>query len=568
MPRKLFSEKNPLIEPVEPSFLLCKLIDTFLAEKYNRILRGVDKMEEISILAADNLEEEGIEILKAAGFTVETRGKLSVEELERMIPHYDVLLVRSATKVPSSVIEKGVRLKIIGRAGVGLDTIDVVAATTRGIIVMNAPEGNTLSAAEHTFGLILSMARNIPPAWKSMQEGQWDRNRFMGTELFGKTLGVIGLGRIGRRVAGFGKAFGMEVLGYDPYVKEGDSEDLDISLVTLDGLCKESDIITLHVPLTKETEGILTEREFGLMKEGVMLVNAARGGLIERKALLENLDSGKIRAAAFDVFEKEPPEDPELLGRSNIFATPHLGASTKEAQIHVAKDICSQVTDALLRKVIRNAVNLPKMDERTVEILKGYLWLSEKIGGFVSQLVDLLPEELWIEYAGEIIDSDIAPLRAYLLKGFLERFHSQITYVNAPLMLREKKIHLRETKNPSAGEFSTAVTVGVKGETEVSVTGTLVDGKPKIRKIDGFAVEATPEGYLLVCFNDDRPGAMGYIGTLLGSLDVNIASMTLGRKVKHGPAITVLNLDAGVNETTLHEIGKFPGMRLVRLVKL
>lgn len=523
----------------------------------------------VKILATDNIEKEGIEILEKTGFDVVEKGKMTETELLDVIENYDVLIVRSATKVTAPVIEKGKKLKIIGRAGVGLDNIDVEAATLRGIVVMNAPEGNTLSAAEHTFALILAMARQIPAACNMVKSGKWDRKKFMGTELFGKTLGIIGIGRIGRRVAHYARAFGMNVLAYDPYVSEEDVEKIEVSLVTLEGVCKQADIITFHLPLTKETQNILTEKHFSIMKDGVMIVNVARGGLFEETILEKYARNGKIRAAALDVFSKEPPDCTNLIWFENVIVTPHLGASTKEAQINVARDICQQIVDALMHKVMRNAVNVPSIDKEVISLFGGYLTLAEKLGLFLAQTIDGNTESLTIEYAGEITNYDTAPLKVYFSKGFAEWFHQNATYVNAPLILKENGIKLIEKKKSSAGQFSNLINAEVNcNGKSVFVSGTVVAGEPRIVGIDGYGVEAMPEGALIVCRNDDVPGIVGHIGTILGRKNVNIASMTMGRKIKGGPAITVLNLDQEIDKQTINEIGKFPGVRSVQLIRL
>lgn len=522
----------------------------------------------IKVLTTDNIEKQGIEILKNAGFDVVEKGKMSERELLEVIEDYDVVIVRSATKITSSVIEKGKKLKVIGRAGVGLDNIDVDAATKRGIIVMNAPEGNTLSAAEHTFALILAMARHIPAACSLLKTGTWERKKFMGIELFGKTLGIIGLGRIGRRVAHYAKAFGMNVLAHDPYVSEEDVQNIDVSLVTLEGVCKQADIISLHLPLTNQTKNILSEKQFSMMKDGVMIVNVARGGLFDEAILEKYLRNGKIKAAALDVFCNEPPDCSSLIGLENVIVTPHLGASTKEAQINVAKDICQQVVDALVHKIIKNAVNVPTIDKEVISLFGGYLTLAERLGLFFGQMIEKIPESLTIEYAGEITGYDTAPLRAYFTKGFAGWFQP-VTYVNAPLILKEKGVKLFEKKTSSAKQFSNLIGVeAVVDGKSVSVSGTLVASEPRIVEIDGYSVEAVPEGAVVVCRNDDVPGIVGHIGRILGTKNVNIASMTMGRKVKGGPAITVLNLDQEIDKQTLKEIGKFPGIRSVQLIRL
>ena len=525
-------------------------------------------MNQIKVLATDNIEHEGIEILKNASFLVDEKGKMSIEELLQVIEGYDAVIVRSATKIPACVIEKGKNLKIIGRAGVGLDNIDVEAATSRGIIVMNAPEGNTLSAAEHTFALILAMARHIPAACNSLKMGKWEKKQFMGIELFGKTLGIIGLGRIGKRVAHYAKAFGMNILGYDPFVNPEEIHDLGVALVTLEGVCKQADIITLHLPLSKDTTNILQHQHFSMMKDGVMIVNVARGGFFEEDLLEQFIKNKKVKAAALDVFQSEPPTCKSLLELDNVIATPHLGASTKEAQINVAKDICQQIVDALAHKIIKHAVNVPSIGKEVISKFGGYLTLAEKLGLFISQMIDKMPEEISIEYAGEITNYDTAPLKAYFMKGFCEWFQPA-TYVNAPLILKEKGVKIIEKKKTSAEQFSNLITVETTVDGKIhSLAETVVVSEPRIVRIDGYPVETIPEGPLIMCRNDDVPGIVGHIGTILGKKSVNIASMTMGRKIKGGPAITVLNLDQEIDNITINEIAKFPGIRSIKLVRL
>jgi len=524
--------------------------------------------EKIKILITDPFEKEGTEILKKAGFVVDEVGKVSPEKLCEIIESYDVVIVRSSTKITSDVIKKGKNLKIIGRAGVGLDNIDVEEATSSGIIVMNAPEGNTISAAEHTVGMLLSLVRNIPQANNSLKNNKWEKNKFIGTELYGKTIGIIGLGRIGKRVASIVKSLGMNVLGFDPYVSEEEARNLGISMISLEGLCRQSDFITLHIPLTEETKYLLGEKEFELMKEGVRIINCARGGVIDENALYKYLCNNKIKGVALDVFEKEPPTGSPLLQLENVIVTPHLAASTKEAQINVACDLANQIVDAFTKKIIRNAINLPCLDEKLMEKLRGYFSLGEKIGILLTQLVDDNFKEIQIEYSGEIINYDLSLLRSHILKGLLYK-DKNVNVVNSPLVLKEKNIMLKEKRSKSAGEFSNLITVEVNGTKKVSASGTLIQkGEERIVKLNGFSVEAVPKGFLLICYNEDKPGIIGHIGTVLGKRKVNIASMTLGRKEKGGPAITVLNLDEGIDEDVLKEIEEFPAIDSVKLVKL
>ncbi|MCM8803715.1 MAG: phosphoglycerate dehydrogenase [Candidatus Omnitrophica bacterium] len=523
-------------------------------------------MKEVRILITEPFEKEGKEILIKEGFQVDEVGKISTEELVNIISPYDVLIVRSGTKVTKEVIEKGENLKIIGRAGVGLDNIDINVATLYGIIVMNAPEGNTISAAEHAIGLIFSLARNIPIANQTLKNGKWEKKKFIGTELYGKTLGIIGLGRIGKHVAKLAKGIGMKVIGYDPYVNEEEIRELGVNIANFEGVLKMADILTFHLPLKEDTYHLISDREFELMKEGVMIVNCARGGIIDEEALLRYLKKGKIKGVALDVFEKEPIESSPLFEFENVIVTPHLGASTKEAQINVACQLATQIVEAIKKKIVKNAVNFPALDEKTQEVLRGYFSLGEKIGLFLRQLLDGELKSIEITYSGEITNYDLSLLRASILVGLLKD-EKKINPINSLLIMKEKGIKLTEKREKSC-EFTNLITVEVKNSKSVSVAGTLVRNEGRIVKIDGFSVEAVPEGNLLVCYNEDKPGIMGYIGTILGQKGINIASMTLGRKGKGGPAITVLNLDQEVDDEVLNKIKEFPAINSVRLVRI
>jgi len=524
-------------------------------------------MKKVKVLITEPFEDEGKEILIKEGFQVEEIGKISKEELLNIIPNYDVLIVRSGTKVTKELIEKAENLKIIGRAGVGLDNIDIKAATEYGIIVMNAPEGNTISAAEHTIALIFSLARNIPIANQTLKSGKWEKKKFVGTELYGKTLGIIGLGRIGKRVAHLAKGIGMKVIGYDPYVNEEEIRELGITMVNFEGVLKQADILTFHLPLTEETYHMISDKEFEIMKDGVMIVNCARGGIIDEEALVRYLKKGKIKGAALDVFEKEPIENSPLFEFENVIVTPHLGASTKEAQISVACQLATQIVEAINKKIVKNAVNFPCIDEKSQEKLRGYLSLGEKIGIFLRQLFDGDFKVIEITYSGEITNYDLSLLRANILVG-LFKDEKKINVVNALLIMKEKGIKLIEKREKMGEEFTNLISVEIKNSKNVSVAGTLVGNEARIVKIDGFSVEAVPEGVLLVCYNEDKPGIMGHIGTVLGQKGINIASMTLGRKEKGGPAITVLNLDQEVDMEVLYKIKEFPAINSVRLVRI
>lgn len=524
-------------------------------------------MKSVKVLITEPFEKEGKEILIKEGFQVDEFEKVSVEKLKEIIPPYDVLIVRSGTKVTKEVIERAENLKIIGRAGVGLDNIDIEAATLHGIIVMNAPEGNTISAAEHTIALLLSLARNIPAANQTLKNGKWEKKKFVGTEIYGKTLGIIGLGRIGKRVATLAKGLGMKVIGYDPYVDEEEIREIGITLVNFEGVLKHADILTFHLPLKEDTYHLISDKEFEMMKDGVMIVNCARGGIIDEDALLRYLKKGKVKGAALDVFEKEPIESSPLFEFENVIVTPHLGASTKEAQINVACQLANQIVEAINKKIVKNAINFPSIDEKSQESLRGYLSLGEKIGIFIRQLFDGDFKSVEITYSGEIANYDLSLLRAYIIVGLLKD-EKKINPINALLILKEKGIKLVEKREKTGGEFTNLITVEIRNSKSTSVSGTLIRNEGRIVKIDGFSVEAVPEGNLLVCYNEDKPGIMGHIGTVLGKRGINIASMTLGRKEKGGPAITVLNLDQEVDEEVLLKIKEYPAINSVRLVRI
>ncbi len=525
--------------------------------------------EKTRVLVTDPLEKEGVQILKDAGFDVDETGKLTPEQLCETIGGYDAVVVRSATKITAAVIEKAGRLKIIGRAGVGLDNIDLEAATHAGVIVMNAPEGNTLSVAEHTVAMLMALARNIPAADHSMKSGLWEKKKYTGSELYGKTLGIIGLGRIGRRVAEIAGILGMKVLGYDPQIDKDAVEKAGITVVSLPGLLKQSDYITLHIPFNDSTKKMIGEKAFASMKDGVSLINCSRGGIVDEEALCKYTASGKVKGAAFDVFEKEPPPaECPLLKNEKVILTPHLGASTKEAQVNVAQQLATQIVSALTRQVITNAVNLPSMDKDSMEKLGGYLWLGEKLGLLLKQLAGKDIKKLGITYGGDMTNYDLSLLRARVIIGLLKD-SEKVNPVNASLILKEKGIGIEETRKESGGEFTNLITVEVKNGKKISAAGTIIrEGAERIVKINGFSVDAEPAGYLLVCYNEDKPGIMGHIGNILGEKGVNIASMTLGRNKKGGQAITVLNLDQAIDDEVLNRIEEFPAIHSVKLVRI
>ncbi len=524
------------------------------------------------ILVSDSLSDEGLSILKSSKeFVVDVKTGLKPEELKGIIGDYDALIVRSATKVTSEIIEAGTKLKIIGRAGVGLDNVDLKAATARGIIVMNTPGGNTISTAEHTMTMILSLSRNIPAADLSMKKGEWKRKDFMGVELYNKTIGIVGLGRIGMEVAKRSLSFGMRVKAYDPFLSREVAESVGVELVSLEDIYKNADYITVHVPLTEETTGMISDDEFAMMKQGVRVVNCARGGIIDEEALVRALESGKVAGAALDVYVTEPPKDSKLIKFNSVVLTPHLGASTEEAQVNVAIEIAHQISDALSGKGIRNAANYPSVDPETYHIIQPYINLCDKLGSFTTQISEGAITEVNIVYSGDISKHDTAPLTMALIKGLLSPIlQDTVNFINAMAIAKERGIRVIESKSAQSEEFVTLISLEVKTDKETHrVAGTLfTKTEPRIVKIDEFFVEAMPMGCMLIMHNWDKPGMIGGLGSLMGEYKINIAAMSFGREKQGGRALTVLNVDSCMKPEILDRVKKLPNILSVRSVQL
>ncbi len=523
------------------------------------------------ILISDPLAEEGIEILKKVKeFKVDVKLKLPPEELKKLIKDYDALLVRSGTKVTKEVIENANKLKVIGRAGVGLDNVDLASASKRGIIVMNTPGGNTISTAEHTMSLILALSRNISQADSSTKKGQWERKKFMGIELYGKTLGIIGLGRIGGEVAKRASSFGMKIIAYDPFLSLDKAEELAVESVELKDLFKRADYITVHTPMTNKTRHIIDKKAIKDMKEGVRIINCARGGIVDETALLEGIKSGKVAGAALDVYEKEPPKESPLLNCEQVILTPHLGASTEEAQVNVAIDIANSARDALLGCGIRNAVNVPCLDVELYKVLQPYVGLGEKIGSLASQIAKGRISQIDIKYSGDVAKYTTSSMTVAVVKGCLSTALQDVNYVNSLIVAKERGIKVKESKTTELEEYTNLITVEVKTDKgSTSITGTLFTKKDaRIVKIDQFHVDAIPEGYMLIAHNIDVPGIIGKIGTILGNNNINIAAMTFGREKEGGNTLSVLNVDSSVPEKVLGEIEKAKNILDTKLIKL
>jgi D-3-phosphoglycerate dehydrogenase len=517
-------------------------------------------MKPPKVLIADSISPRGIEELSRDGaLEVSTQTGLSETALIEIIPEFSAVVVRSNTKVTSAIINAGTRLRAIGRAGVGIDNVDVDTATRRGIIVMNAPGGNTVSTAEHAFSLLLSVARKIPQADAMVRAGKWERKNFEGVELYNKTLGIIGMGRIGSELSRRAIAFGLRVVAYDPYLSATRARTLQVELVEdLDELLAAADFITLHTPLTPDTHHLLDASRFAKTKRGVRIINCARGGLIDETALADALRNGHVAAAALDVFETEPlPADSPLRDLANIVLTPHLGASTAEAQESVGIEIAQAIRAALLEGTIRNAVNMPNLDAKTLAIVGPHLHFGEKLGRFLSQVAPKHVERLNINYSGKVNEVDTTAITRAVLKGFLQKAGgTEINEVNAPAFAESLGLRITETRLSAVGHYTDLLELSaatVDGQS-VSVAGAFFGATPRIVSVNGRPVEARPHGVILILENTDRPGMVGRIGTLLGDHGVNIATMSLSRNQAGGTALTVLNLDTAPDAALLEKI--------------
>ena len=525
----------------------------------------------MKVLISDKIAADAVQNLTAAeGIEVDYSPGLKPDELKAHLADAVGIIIRSGTTLDADALDAAPKLRFIARAGVGVDNIDVPAASRRGIIVMNTPGGNTLSTAEHTMALLLALSRNVYPACASLKAGQWDRKRFMGTQLAGKIIGVIGLGRIGLEVARRAAAFGMTVLGCDPYVTPERAKQHHVKLTDgLDEIYAKADYITVHVPITDETRGMIGPEQFAKMKDGVKLINCARGGIIDEQAIVEAVRSGKVAGAAFDVFTAEPPANRELVELDQVLCTPHLGASTEEAQLNVALEAVEIIADALLRGRIRNALNVPAMDPAEAEVLAPYAELARHLGVLHTQLLRRIPTHVNITFAGDAAALNTHFITAHVLAGLLDPVLDEDTnFINAPTLAEERGIRITESTTPHADDFATLLTVAVTVDGEShDVAGTLVGkGTPRIVFIDGYRVEAMSRGTLLVVFAEDKPGLVGNVGHLLGEKGINIAAMTFGRKALGGAAITVLNLDGPLDDDTLAAIHQLPHVHKAHVV--
>jgi D-3-phosphoglycerate dehydrogenase / 2-oxoglutarate reductase len=524
---------------------------------------------DMKVLVSDPLSNEGLEILREH-FTVDVSTGLSEDELVKIIKDYDALVIRSGIQVTQKIIDAADKLKVIGRAGVGVDNVDVDAATKKGIIVTNSPEGNMISAAEHTIAMMMAMSRNIPQANASLKAREWKRNKFMGVEVKGKILGIIGLGRIGSEVAKRASGLEMKLMGYDPFISEKRATELGVKLATVNEIAKAADYITVHTPLIKETRNILDDEQFALMKPSVKIINCARGGIISEEALAKALAGGKIGGAALDVFVEEPPFNSPLLNYDNVTVTPHLGASTQEAQINVAIEIANEIVAVLTGGLAKNAINIPSVKPEAMAVLAPYIRLAEMMGKIAGQLVEGNYEKVEIGYNGEISGKDTRPLTVSALKGLLEMaLGSAVNYVNAPSLAKSRQIAVVESKSESSEEYASTVSIRlIGGGMTKLIAGTVVGDEPKIVSVDGDKLDIFPAGRMIFAKHINKPNVIGPCCLVLGKNDINISGMQVGRSEIGSITMMVLNVDSEVPAPILEELRNVPGILSAKLVAL
>ncbi len=528
----------------------------------------------MKVIVTDEISEKGLQpLLEDPRIRVDVRLGLSREELQDTIGEYQAIITRSGTQVDPELIDRAGELKIIARAGVGIDNVDVEYASKKGIIVVNAPLGNTNSAAEHTLAILLTLCRHVTTANSTLKKGEWQRAPFTGTELKNKTLGIVGLGKVGGRVALRAKAFEMEVLAYDPYIAEKRAEDLGVRLAPLEDIIRFSDVISVHTPLNEETRDMIRAEHFQGMKGGVLIVNCARGGIINEDAMLQALESGKAAGAAFDVFTEEPPRSEilrKLIEHPRMVVTPHLGANTFEAQKNVAIDVSREIVNYLDGKPLENAVNIPRFDPDLMEHMRPFMGLVEKIGDLISQIAPPNPRKVIFCYNGNLARYDCAPLTVAGMAALLNRHTEQeVNMVNARLVARNMGIVVEEVRTTESESFSNLITVILETpEGRRLIAGTLFEGIPKIVKMRDFLTDFTPEEHMLITTYEDRPGLIGKIGTILGEAGINIGFMNLGRRSKAGEAMVVLSLDSPADEETIEKIASSIGADFIQAVQM
>lgn len=526
----------------------------------------------MKVLVSDKLADVGIKMFKEAlGIHVDVKIGLPPEELKSVIEDYDALVIRSATKVTKDLLDAAPRLKVIGRAGIGLDNVDIPAATKRGVVVMNTPGGNVVTTAEHTIAMMLALSRNIPQATASLKAGRWEKKSLQGREIFNKTLGILGYGRIGTIVASRARGLKMHVIVHDPYVSKELVERAGFELVSLEELYHRSDYITIHLPKTEETTNLINQAAFDQMKPGVMIINCARGGIVNEKDLVDALRSGKVGGAAIDVFETEPPGQSPLFEFDNVICSPHLGASTVEAQSNVAVAVAEQIIRYLRSGTIVNAVNVPSVTGELLARLRPYLTLAERMGCLQAQLALGAIQAVTIKYLGDFLDLDMRPVTVAALKGLLTPIlKDEVNFVNAPVIAKERGIRVTESRSMEAEDFTNLITIDAEAAEDANTVSGTIFGKqePRIVRINTVRLEAIPEGHLLLIYNLDKPGAIGSIGTVLGQHNINIARMHVGREEQGERNVVFLDTDTPVPQEILDELRALPLVKSVTPLEL
>ncbi|WP_173918123.1 phosphoglycerate dehydrogenase [Halobacillus sp. Marseille-Q1614] len=524
------------------------------------------------VLISDPLSEDGIKpLLEAADIEAVMDSSLSYEELLKELKISDALIVRSQTQVTRELIENAPNLKIIGRAGVGVDNIDLDAATDHGVVVVNAPDGNTISTAEHTMAMLMSLARNIPQAYHQLKQNRWERKKFVGVELKNKTIGIVGFGRIGREVAHRAKGHRMKVIAFDPFLTEEKAEKIGVQHGTLEEVLQQADFLTVHTPLIEKTKHLINKEAIQLMKPGARILNCARGGIVEEDALYEAIQNGKIAGAALDVFEEEPAIDHPLLSLDEVIATPHLGASTIEAQENVATDVSYDIMELLRGSTVKHPVNMPSVSPEMMEKLSPYFDLAEKLGSFISNVAEGALEKVTVYYSGDLLEVETTPLTRISVKGLLKRYiGSRVNDVNAYKTASDKGIVINEQKSTSTKGFTNLVTIEIETDKEKrTISGTLLNGLgARIVKLDEYSIDVVPSGHLIVIHHNDQPGAIGRVGSLLADHHVNIATMQVGRAHQGGDAVMVLTVDKAVEEDCQEQLQGVQNIKQVQCLTL
>ena len=523
----------------------------------------------VKVLISDEMSPNCAQVFRDRGVEVDEKVGLAPEELAAVIGEYDGLAVRSASMVTADIIAAAGRLKVVGRAGIGVDNIDVPAATDRGIVVMNTPFGNAITTAEHTIALMLSLARQIPEASRSTHDGKWEKSRFMGVEVAGKVLGLVGCGNIGAIVADRAQGLKMTVMSYDPFLSPERAESLGLRKVELDELFARADFITLHTPLTEQTRGIIDAGAMAQMKTGVRIINCARGGLVVEADLKAALDSGQVAGAALDVYEEEPARQNALFGLDNVVATPHLGASTTEAQEKVAVQVAEQMSEYLLKGAVSNALNMPSVSAEDAPKLKPYMKLADQLGRFAGQITESGLKAVTIEYAGQVATLNTKPLTAMVLAGLLTPLMDSVNMVNAPSVAKERGIEISELTHETSPGYQTLIRLSVTSERrQRSVAGTLFsDQDPRLVEVNGIKLEATLAPRMLFLMNEDKPGTIGNVGNTLGAAGVNVATFHLGRAQPGGDALSLIEIDDPISDDLLRQLGELPNVRQAKALK-